>query len=67
MKKLIQSILISQARSIIKTQKPVIVAVTGSVGKTSTRNAIATALRGHFSVRVPYLNYNNEFGVPLTI
>lgn len=67
MKKLIQSIITSQARAVIEKQKPVVVAVTGSVGKTSTRNAIAKVLKNHFSVRVPYLNYNNEFGVPLTI
>lgn len=55
------------ARKKIAQYHPQVVAVTGSVGKTSTREAIAAALRARFSVRTPYKNYNNEFGVPLAI
>lgn len=47
--------------------KPVIVAVTGNVGKTSTKEAIATVLARFKSVRSGKGNLNNEFGVPLTI
>ncbi len=46
---------------------PVVIAVTGSVGKTSTKNAIAIALGSSFDVRTANKNYNNEFGVPLAI
>lgn len=46
---------------------PVVVAVTGSVGKTSTRSAIALALEAKYRVRSPQKNYNNEFGLPLAI
>ena len=47
--------------------KPTVVAVTGSVGKTSTKNAIAIALGAKYSVRKSEENYNNEIGVPLAI
>ena len=47
--------------------QPMIVAVTGSVGKTSTKNAIAIALGASLDVRTANKNYNNEFGVPLAI
>lgn len=47
--------------------KPMIVAVTGNVGKTSTKEAIATVLSSVKKVRASKGNLNNEFGVPLTI
>jgi len=43
------------------------VAVTGSVGKTSTKEAIFHVLKKKFRVRRNIKNYNNEIGVPLTI
>lgn len=67
MKKLVQNLLAWKAKKILARHKPTIVAVSGSVGKTSTRNAIAAVLGGRFRVRTNYENYNNEFGVPLTI
>ena len=47
--------------------KPVIIAVTGNVGKSSTKEAIATVLSKFKKVRSSKGNLNNEFGVPLTI
>ena len=47
--------------------KPTIVAVTGNVGKTSTKEAIAAVLSSIKRVRSSKGNLNNEFGVPLTI
>jgi len=55
------------AKRIMAKYQPAVVAVTGSVGKTSTRNAIAVALGAKFRVRSPKENYNNEFGVPFTV
>jgi UDP-N-acetylmuramyl pentapeptide synthase len=55
------------AKRQIRKFRPRIVAVTGSVGKTSTKNAIAIALGSTLDVRVAKKNYNNEFGVPLAI
>ena len=41
--------------------------VTGSVGKTSTKDAIAAALSNTFFLRKSEKSHNSEFGVPLTI
>ena len=44
-----------------------VIAVTGSVGKTSTRTIIAKLLSEKYSVLSTKLNYNNEIGLPFTI
>lgn len=67
MKGLIQWLLAFFAGRLLRKYRPTVVAVTGSVGKTSTRNAIAAVLATKYRVRQPAENYNNEFGVPLTI
>ena len=67
MKKLFEKLIQLKAKQVIKKFKPRIVAITGSVGKTSTKNAIAAVLKTKFSVRVAEENYNNEFGVPFAI
>lgn len=55
------------ARAVLRKYKPTVIMVTGSVGKTSTRDAIAAALSPCAYVRASIKSYNNEFGVPLTI
>jgi len=52
---------------VIAKYHPEIVGITGSVGKTSTREAVYTVLSSRFNVRVNIKNYNNEIGLPLTI
>lgn len=44
-----------------------IVAVTGSVGKTTTRNMIATALRSQKQVFETQGNFNSQIGVPIML
>ncbi len=44
-----------------------IIGVTGSVGKTSTKEMIAACLSTRYQVLKTQGNYNNEVGVPLTI
>jgi len=44
-----------------------VVGITGSVGKTSTKEAIAAVLGEHFKVHKTAGNFNNEIGLPLTI
>ena len=43
------------------------VAVTGSVGKTTTKDMIASVLGRHFNVYKTQGNLNNDIGVPLTV
>lgn len=55
------------ARAILRKYRPTVIMVTGSVGKTSTKDAIAAALGPSSDVRASEKSYNSEFGVPLTI
>lgn len=52
---------------VLKRYHPVIIGVTGSVGKSSTKEAIALVMASEYSVRKSEGNYNNEIGIPLTI
>jgi UDP-N-acetylmuramoyl-tripeptide--D-alanyl-D-alanine ligase len=70
MRKILQGILKILAKLVLRKYKPVIIAVTGNVGKTSTKEAIYHILKIHFGehrIRRNQRNYNNEIGVPLTI
>lgn len=67
MKKIIQKILKILAKLILKKYKPKVIGITGSVGKTGTKEAINYLLRDKFFVHTNPKNYNNEFGLPLTI
>jgi UDP-N-acetylmuramoyl-tripeptide--D-alanyl-D-alanine ligase len=55
------------AQAVIRKYRPLVIAITGSVGKTSTKDAIYTVLASNGSVRKTAKNYNNELGVPLTV
>jgi len=66
-KSLLQKILAVLARKVILARRPEIIGVTGSVGKTSTKEAITKVLERNFQVRGAYKNYNNEIGLPLTV
>ena len=66
-KKIIVSILILEARLILIKYKPKVVAVTGSVGKTTAKDAIYTILSSSFFVRKSEKSFNSEIGVPLSI
>jgi len=66
-KSLLEKILAVLARSTIRKYKPLIIGVTGSVGKTSARLAIYAVLKKKYEVSTAEKNYNNEIGLPLTI
>jgi len=66
-KKLIVAIITWQAKRIILRYKPKIIAITGSVGKTSTKDAIFTILSKFKIVRKSEKSFNSEIGLPLTI
>lgn len=55
------------ARAVVRRYRPKIVMVTGSVGKTSTKDAVAAALAEKFFVRKSEKSFNSDFGVPFTI
>lgn len=67
LKSFIIRILAAEAKTVLKKYHPRIVAVTGTVGKTATKDAIAAALSAFFSVRKSEKSFNSEIGVPLTI
>ncbi|MFH1712778.1 MAG: UDP-N-acetylmuramoyl-tripeptide--D-alanyl-D-alanine ligase [Candidatus Jacksonbacteria bacterium] len=52
---------------ILKRYKPDIIAITGSIGKTSAKEACFYALSQKFSARRTEKNYGTEFGVPAAI
>jgi len=66
-KKIIIIILTIEARMVLHRFKPRIIAVTGSVGKTSTKDAIFSALSNSLHIRKNQKSFNSEIGVPLTI
>jgi UDP-N-acetylmuramoyl-tripeptide--D-alanyl-D-alanine ligase len=64
---LLEKILKHFAIHALRRFRPRIVGVTGSVGKTSTKEAIYTVLSAKFRVRENEKNFNNEIGLPLTV
>ncbi|MBI2030338.1 UDP-N-acetylmuramoyl-tripeptide--D-alanyl-D-alanine ligase [Candidatus Kaiserbacteria bacterium] len=67
LKKIVSSILIWEARAVLRRYQPCVIAITGSVGKTTTKDAIFAALSEHLHVRKSEKSFNSEIGVPLTI
>ena len=66
-KNIIIFILTLEARLVLKKYKPKIVAVTGNIGKTTSKDAIYTVLSSVFFVRKSEKSFNSEIGIPLTI
>lgn len=56
-----------EAQLVLKKYKPKIIAIVGSVGKTSVKDAVYTALSTSFYIRKSEKSFNSEIGVPLTI
>ena len=59
--------LAEQALLKLKTINPVVIAITGSIGKTNTKNAITTVLKQQYPVLSTQGNLNTVLGVALTI
>src|SRR3989338_3635549 len=66
-KKIIIAILKLEAKLILTRFKPKIIAVSGTVGKTSAKEAVALVLGSEFDIRKSEKSYNSEIGVPLAI
>ena len=60
-------VLTCEAKLLLKRHKPKIIAITGSVGKTSTKDAIYMAIKGQVSARKSEKSFNSEIGIPLTV
>lgn len=66
-KEIIVRILIAEAKILLRRHSPKIIAVTGSVGKTNTKDAIYAVLKPHIRTRKSQKSFNSEIGVPLSI
>lgn len=66
-KKIIIKIVIWEAKIVFKKYKPKVVAITGSVGKTSTKDAVYIVLSKFHYVRKSEKSFNTEIGLALTI
>ena len=55
------------AKYMVNKYKPKTIAITGSVGKTTTKNILYNILKTKYNVLTNEKNYNNNIGVPLTI
>ncbi|MHB1330804.1 MAG: Mur ligase family protein, partial [Minisyncoccota bacterium] len=67
LKQILIKILYKESELILKKHKPKVVAVTGTVGKTGTKDAIYSVLREFEYVRRSPKSFNSEIGIPLTI
>lgn len=66
-KKIISTVIQYEAKLILNKYKPKIVAVTGSVGKTSSKDAIFSVMSTSFNTRKSEKSFNSDIGIPLTI
>lgn len=66
-KKFITYILRTESRLVLWKYKPKIIAITGSVGKTSTKDAVYAVLSSIAYVRKSEKSFNSEIGLPLTV
>jgi len=65
--KILETILRWMAQVVLWKYHPQIIGITGSIGKTSAKEAVFTVLSAKFWARKSEKNYNNEIGIPLTI
>ncbi len=66
-KKVIFAILSMEATFVLRRFKPIIIGITGNVGKTSTKEALFILLKNHHIVVASPKSYNSAIGVSLTI
>ncbi|MBI3888634.1 hypothetical protein HY311_02475 [Candidatus Nomurabacteria bacterium] len=66
-KKIIAYILKKESQLVLRKYKPKVIAITGSVGKTSTKDAVYAVFSKVAYVRKSEKSFNSEIGLPLTI
>lgn len=67
LKKIIIKILTLEAKLVLMRFRPKIIAVVGSVGKTSTKDALYSGLKNILHIRKNQKSFNSEIGTPLAI
>ncbi len=66
-KKIIVKILSFEARLLLSRKRPKIIAITGSVGKTGTKDAIYAVIKNKVHARKSEKSFNSDIGVPLSV
>lgn len=66
-RQIILSILTLEAKLVLAKYKPEVIAITGNVGKTSTKDVIFEVVKSLNSARKSQKSYNSEIGIPLAI
>ena len=67
LKSAVVAVLTMEAKLLLRRAKPTIIAVTGSVGKTTTKDAVYAVLKDRCRARKSEKSFNSELGVPLTV
>lgn len=67
LKRVVVAIITYEAKLLLTRKRPKIIAVTGSVGKTTTKDSIYSVLKGNVHARKSQKSFNSEIGVPLSI
>lgn len=67
LKRIVVALLTALAAVLLRRKRPKIIAITGSVGKTSTKDAIYAAIKNHTYARKSEKSFNSDIGVPLTV
>jgi UDP-N-acetylmuramoyl-tripeptide--D-alanyl-D-alanine ligase len=67
MRQVLEKFLADSAHRLLARERPQVIAVTGSVGKSSTKQATLAVLGAKFAVRGTPGNFNTEIGLPLTV
>jgi UDP-N-acetylmuramyl pentapeptide synthase len=67
MKAYVQKKLAGYAEAVLHKYHPLVIGITGSVGKTSAKEAVFAALSSRPGVATNPKNFNNEFGTPLSV
>lgn len=67
LKKMVISILYLESKIVLSLKQPKIIAITGTVGKTTTKDILYAGLKGSFYVRKSPKGFNSDIGVLLTI
>jgi UDP-N-acetylmuramyl pentapeptide synthase len=67
MKRFLEIILGLEAKAVLWLNKPKIIGITGSVGKSSTKEAVACVLKARYKARPSPGNLNSQLGLPLAV